>query len=161
MKKRVLFLAIVALLSFQAVFSAEKSSKTMYVNLSPAELMEKPSVRAKKVTSLEYGTKVTMVKEKSNWTYVILDEDSSVYGWVPSGALTKKKVSTKNLASSASASEIALAGKGFSASIEDEYARNYEINFNDVDYIESLGVSLSQNEDFIKSGNLNGASNEN
>lgn len=161
MNKKVLLLAFTAILSLQSIFAADKSSKTMYICLSPAELMEKPSTRSKKIMNLDYGTKVVQIDEKSNWVFVNLDENSSVSGWVPSGALTKKKVSTKNLASSANASEIALAGKGFSASIEEEYAKNYEIKFNEVDYIESLGVSDSQNDDFIRSGKLNGASDEN
>lgn len=132
----------------------------MYICLNTVDVMEKPSTRSKKVEGLSYGSKVTATEEKNNWTFITLADNKTVTGWVPSGALTKKKVTIKNQASSANASEIALAGKGFSSSIEKEYAKNYEINFSDIDYIENLAVSEETNIKFMEEGNLKAGGND-
>lgn len=132
----------------------------MYICNNTVDVMEKPSARSKKIGALSYSNKVTIIEEKNNWVFIQSDSNNSIKGWVPSGTLTKKKITTQNKAGSANASEIALAGKGFSASIEKEYAQAHNVDFSDIDYIESLSVTDEKNIKFMNEGNLKSGGND-
>lgn len=81
-------------------------------------------------------------------------------GWIPSSALSKKKVLASS-STTADAKEIALAGKGFSSSIESTYAKEFNVDYSDVDYVESQSVSDKELQSFIVEGQLNsGEDNE-
>ena len=137
-------------------FSASKSKqKTMYVSVDSAQLKAKPSSASKKLSTVEYKTAVVVLKTEKSWCYVQLEADSSVEGWLPESALTSKKIKDKDKAASANADEIALAGKGFNSTIEAVYAQEYEVNFDVVDYIESLGADTDEAVEFARQGELN------
>ena len=136
------------------VYSASKA-KSKYVTLDPAPLKAKPASAAKKVGTVEYASAVIVVKEEKGWCYVQLAQDTSVEGWIPASALTDKKIKDKKNATSAAADEIALAGKGFNSTIEAVYAEEFEVNFDVVDYIESLGADTEDAVMFARAGELN------
>ncbi len=137
-------------------FSASKSKqKTMYVSVDSAQLKAKPSTASKKLSTVEYKAAVVVLKTENSWCYVQLEEDSSIEGWLPESALTSKKIKDKNKSASADADEIALAGKGFNSTIEAVYAQEYEVNFDVVDYIESLGAATEEAVEFARQGELN------
>lgn len=152
MKRIVLILAVLCLVA--PIFSAPKT-KTQYVAIDSAPLKAKPAASSKKVSTIEYASAVTVLKEEKAWVYVQLVEDKSVQGWLPSSALTSKKIKEKSAATSANADEIALAGKGFNSTIETVYAEQYEMNFSVVDYIESLGADQNEAISFAQQGKLN------
>ena len=137
--------------------AASKSTKqkTQYVAIDPAPLKAKPAASAKKLATVEYASAVIVLKSEKNWVYVQLEDDSSVQGWLPESALTTKKLKEKSKAASANADEIALAGKGFNSTIEAVYAEQYEVNFDIVDYIESLGADSEEVISFAQQGKLN------
>ena len=136
------------------MFAASKT-KTQYVAIDPAPLKAKPAASSKKVGTIEYASAVTVLQEEKAWVYVQLVEDKSVAGWVPASALTSKKIKDKADATSANADEIALAGKGFNSTIEAVYAEQYEMNFDIVNYIESLGAEQEEAIAFAQAGQLN------
>ena len=150
MKKLVLFLAIICLAL--PIFAA---SKPQYVAIDPAPLKAKPAASSKKIGSVEYASAVMVLKTEKSWVYVQLVDDKSVEGWLPASALTSKKIKDKANAAAANADEIALAGKGFNSTIEAVYAEQYEMNFDIVDYIETLGAAESDAIAFAKAGQLN------
>jgi len=136
------------------VFSAA-GKRPLYVTLDTAELREKPSAVSKKVGTMHYGDMVLVLEEKKNWSFVCSYEgEDSVQGWLPSSALTKKKILTAGNKNSADADEIALAGKGFNSTIESVYADEFEIDYSDVDYVESQYVSDELVIQFIEEGKL-------
>jgi hypothetical protein len=57
--------------------------------------------------------------------------------------------------SSATASEIALAGKGFSQEVEDSYKTSGTLNYDDVDKTEAITVSIDDLYVFVTEGRLN------
>ena len=136
------------------MFAASKT-KTQYVAIDPAPLKAKPAASSKKVGTIEYASAVTVLQEEKAWVYVQLVEDKSVAGWLPASALTSKKIKDKADATSANADEIALAGKGFNSTIEAVYAEQYEMNFDVVDYIESLSADQNEAIAFAQEGQLN------
>ena len=152
MKKFTILLVVLCLAA--PVFSASKP-KTQYVAIDPAPLKAKPAASSKKVGSIEYASAVLVLKEEKAWAYVQLVDDKSVEGWIPTSALTPKKIKDKANATSANADEIALAGKGFNSTIEAVYAEQYEMNFDIVDYIESLGADQNEAIAFAQAGQLN------
>ena len=152
MKKLTILFVVLCLVA--PMFSASKT-KTQYVTIDPAPLKAKPAASSKKVGSIEYASAVIVLKEEKAWVYVQLVEDKSVQGWLPSSALTSKKIKEKSAATSANADEIALAGKGFNSTIEAVYAEEFEVNFDVVDYIESLGADTEDAVMFARAGELN------
>ncbi len=151
--KKLLLLFVVLCLAVPS-FSASKT-KTQYVAIDPAPLKAKPAASSKKVGSVEYAAAVRVIKEDKSWVYVQLVDDESVEGWLPASALTSKKLKDKGSSASANADEIALAGKGFNSTIEAVYAEQYEMNFDIVDYIETLGADQEEAVSFAKEGQLN------
>lgn len=151
--KKLLLLFVVLCLAVPS-FSASKT-KTQYVAIDPAPLKAKPAASSKKVGSVEYAAAVRVIKEDKSWVYVQLVDDESVEGWLPASALTSKKLKDKGSSASANADEIALAGKGFNSTIEAVYAEQYEMNFDIVDYIETLGADQEEAVAFAKEGQLN------
>ena len=151
--KKLLLLFVVLCLAVPS-FSASKT-KTQYVAIDPAPLKAKPAASSKKVGSVEYAAAVRVIKEDKSWVYVQLVDDESVEGWLPASALTSKKLNDKGSSASANADEIALAGKGFNSTIEAVYAEQYEMNFDIVDYIETLGADQEEAVAFAKEGQLN------
>ena len=151
--KKLIVLLVVCCLAVP-LFSAAKA-KTQYVAIDPAPLKAKPAASSKKVGTIEYASAVLVLKEEKSWVYVQLVDDKSVEGWLPSSALTSKKIKDKVDATSANADEIALAGKGFNKTIEAVYAEQFEMNFSVVDYIESLGADQDEAIAFAQAGQLN------
>lgn len=134
-----------------------KAGDTKYVYVEQTTLKSTASTWGKAVGVVAYGDKVTVLSEKGKWVEIKLSVNPSVKGWVPASSLTSKKIlSTANRAS-ASAEELSLAGKGFTAEIENEYKKNAEANFDAVDIIETKGVSSQMLLTFIISGKLEGA----
>ncbi len=99
---------------------------------------------------------MTILAEAGKWTQIELKENPSNKGWIPSTNLTKKKIisgKTQNL----SESELALAGKGFSAEVEDAMKQRHgELRFDLVDKIEDNYVGDEDLLEFIVEGKLYG-----
>lgn len=152
MRKLTLFLVVICL---SVPLMAASKTKTQYVAIDPAPLKAKPAASSKKVGSIEYASAVTVLKEEKTWVYVQLVDDKSVEGWLPASALTTKKLKDKGSSASANADEIALAGKGFNSTIEAVYAEQYEMNFDIVDFIETLGADQDEAIAFAQEGLLN------
>lgn len=151
---RFLLILLIAVVSWP-VFAAP-SSKTMYVSLDPASLKESASTFSRDVGTVEYAAKVRVIEEKKNWVRIELLNDSRVTGWIPSSALSSKKIKAKGTGTTADADEIALAGKGFTSTIEAVYADEYAIDYSSVNYTEEQAASLDDILAFIREGGLCG-----
>jgi hypothetical protein len=65
------------------------------------------------------------------------------------------KSGTANVQTSASGDELALAGKGFSKQVENEFkGKNPNINYAWIDRMEKFVVSQKQSQQFLKEGEL-------
>ena len=143
MKKtwKLLFLLAICFMANPLFAASNSASRPYYVTLDPVPLKAKPSASSKNLGSIEYASAVYVMDTQKNWSYVCLIEDNSVQGWVPSTSLTTKKIKEKSKAASANADEIALAGKGWNKTIEANYSQEYELDFTEVDYVESFCLS--------------------
>ncbi|MCQ2592855.1 MAG: SH3 domain-containing protein [Treponema sp.] len=149
-KLKIIFGILLNLLCFSSLYA--KSSE-MYVATEVLIVKQKASIGAKQVGKLFYGDKVTFIKEKGNWAQ-IKSSKGNINGWVNSNSITRKKIVASNSQVSTNASELALAGKGFSSTIEEQYTQVYNISFDEVDSIEQNSVSENATMSFIEKGRL-------
>lgn len=150
MKTRIILLALIC----AGALCFAKVPKKMYVAVENAELKSGVSYFSESVQKLKYGQSVNTIEENGDYVYVS-DPVTSRQGWISVNALTKRKIASSNF--SASADELALAGKGFSAEVEGEYKKSGKANYEAVDRMEKAGVvSNSELLEFIADGELNG-----
>jgi hypothetical protein len=130
--------------------------ETMSVAVRTAQLREGPSFLSRVLEDLGYGSRVQIGERQDGW---IRTRSGSRDGWLHESALSEKEIvlnpGSLDARRAASSSEIALAGKGFSASVEAEYRRrNTGLNFAAVDAMESRPVADEALARFVRDGNL-------
>lgn len=138
-----------------------KPGNTMYVNVEEAELKSGTGFFSSSRGYLPYGAKVTIIQESGKWIEVESQDNSKVSGWLPASSLTKKKILADDGYNrvSASADELALAGKGFSAEVEALYTTEANaVIYQLVDDIEATPIDKSGLWEFIQQGKLSDGS---
>jgi uncharacterized protein YgiM (DUF1202 family) len=136
------------------------AAETVVVKVQTTSLRKEPKFYSAPVASLKAGDSLTKLAEQNGW--VQAKTSSGVVGWVHSSAVESKKFNLASVGGTrktqASASEVALAGKGFNKQVEDSYkAKHTNANFAAVDRMLMLTVSPAEVEAFIKKGKLAGA----
>ncbi|MGQ9673762.1 MAG: SH3 domain-containing protein [Candidatus Aminicenantales bacterium] len=154
MKKRVFVLASLSLL---AIFLGWLLAETLVVKVQSTHLRKNPRFYAQVLQALPAGEKVEKIGSQDGWIQV--RTSSGVIGWVHSSAIEVQKFSLlaldKSMKTQASASEVALAGKGFNKQVEESYrAKHGELNFAWVDKMIQIKIPAAQVEEFMKKGKL-------
>jgi uncharacterized protein YgiM (DUF1202 family) len=127
---------------------------TLYVAVKTVTLKESTGSFSANKGTLNYGEKVTVVKVDGKFTQIKSAKNPSVTGWTASSNLSVKQV-VAGTASTASAKEVALAGKGFSQEVEKTYkSQKKNLNYADVDKVESVTVSENELKKFLEEGRL-------
>ena len=103
--------------------------------------------------TLAYGDQAVVLQVKGKWAE-IRSTAKSLSGWTASSNLTAKRIVATGGTGSASASEIALAGKGFSEEVENAYKAEGNLNYADVDRTEAQTVSEEELLNFLIEGHL-------
>lgn len=148
MKKIIVLLFFV--FAVQNVFAADI---TKYVAVNNCVIRQKDSATSKVVAKIECGASVKIIKEKGSWSYVQQTDKTSVEGWIPTSALSKKKiVASKKV--NANAKELALAGKGLWSSLEEDMCKEYNYDYSLVDAVELVKVTDAEVIAFMKEGKL-------
>jgi uncharacterized protein YgiM (DUF1202 family) len=147
--KRTLFILLLCLVS-TAVF-AQRKGDTMYVAIRSVPLKAGTGFFAKTVGNLAYGAQVTILAVNGKWVQA---RSGSLTGWTASANLSSKRVVAQGDNRSASASEMAMAGKGFSEEVEQEYKTGKDLNYSAVDDLEKIGVADEDLLGFIDEGRL-------
>jgi uncharacterized protein YgiM (DUF1202 family) len=126
----------------------------MYVNVNSASLKSSTGFFASTTGTVRYGDQVTVVAVNGKWAQ-IRTATGNITGWIPSASLTTKRISTQGSTANASASEIALAGKGFSPEVEAEYKKTGgTIDYTAVDNMEKVTVTDKDLLAFVEEGHL-------
>ena len=152
--KRFFWLVPIFLLFAAGVYAQSLKGKTVYLNVKTAPVKSSAGVFADTVGNLSYGDSVTVLQQKDNWAEVKATQ-SSLTGWTSAGNLTTKRIIASGGAS-ASADELALAGKGFNAEVEKSYRQDDSLNYKDVDAMESSSLPDDKLHEFIVNGRLKG-----
>ena len=134
------------------------SAATMSVQVKSSPLRAGPSFLAKKTGEVHYGDRLEVLETKNSWAKV---KGTDLAGWIHNSALSEKKIEltagTRDVASTADAGDVALAGQGFNAEVEEEFRKNSELNYQAVDLIQTYGIGDREKIAFIRDGGLSGA----
>jgi SH3-like domain-containing protein len=142
------FLLLSALVLFMGSFLFSQAGSRRYVAVKSAALKASNSQLSKDLASLSLGDEVALVSDDGKWAQVRAGSNT---GWLPSSSLSARRVVASG--SSASVSEVALAGKGFSPDVEIEYRKN-GLDFSMVDFMERIFVRSEDLERFVTEGRL-------
>ena len=140
------FLAVVFLLA-----------ETVIVKIQSTNLRQEPKFYSVSLAVLRAGENLTKVTQQGDWIQVRTSAGAT--GWIHSSAVETKKFNLlamdKGLKTQASASEVALASKGFNKQVEQSYrSKHAEANFAAVDKMLLLKVQPMDVEAFLKKGKL-------
>lgn len=142
-------LAVLALLA--------SAADTVVVKVQSSAIRQTPQFFAPVVAAVKAGDRLAKLSEANGWLQVKSAAGAS--GWIHAGAVEAPRLALTSSASAmktqASASEVALAGKGFNKQVEDSYkAKNPSLAFAAVDRLLQVNASPAQVQDFLKRGLL-------
>jgi hypothetical protein len=127
---------------------------TLYVSVRQVALKSSTGFFASTRGTLNYGDRVTVVRVNGRFVEVRSATNSSVTGWTASANLSARQVVAGNT-STATAREVALAGKGFNQEVEQSYRnQNRSLNYADVDRVEAVTVNETELRRFLEDGRL-------
>jgi uncharacterized protein YgiM (DUF1202 family) len=152
MKK--IFIILIMVLITAAFASAQVvTGGTLYVAVKTLNLKSSTGFFASNRGALNYGDRVTVIQVNGKYVEVRSVVNSSLTGWTPSANLSAKQIISGNT-NVASASEVALAGKGFNQEVEDSYKKTGTMNYADVDRTETITVQETTLRRFLEEGRL-------
>jgi uncharacterized protein YgiM (DUF1202 family) len=145
-------------LSLLALFVTLVLAETLVVKVQTTNLRKSPKFYGAVIQALQAGDKVEKIAgQPDGWIQV--KTSGGTVGWVHSSAVAVQKFNLlamdKGLKTQASASEVALAGKGFNKQVEQSYrAQHKDVSFAEVDRMLLLKIAAAQLEEFMKQGRL-------
>lgn len=140
--------------------AATAATKEMSVSVESGDVRASPTGLGKVVGTLKYTTVVDVLEESGSW-FKVATKDGKISGWIAAKSLAKGRLKLeagKDVSGGASASETALAGKGFTPEVEKAYRdKNPKVDFTWVEKM--LGFKVSQDEviAFLKQGGIDPA----
>ncbi len=145
-------LALSAMLALTA-----SAANYMSVQVRDSVLRAAPSPFGKPVAKLNYGDLVDVIGKQGAWMQV--KGYGNQTGWLHQNTLTSKrliaKAGTGQASTGASASEVALAGKGFNSDIEQSLrAGDPSLDFRMIEQMETWKVSEGESLQFLKDGGV-------
>jgi hypothetical protein len=156
--KRLTIVFCLALFVTGFVSAQVSRGSTLYVAVRTVALKSSNGFFASNRGSLNYGDRVTVLQVSGRYVEVRSASNSSLTGWTASANLTTRQVVSGNT-STASAREVALAGKGFNQDVENSYRSQGNLNYADVDRVEAIRVSEADLRQFLESGRLSTGDN--
>jgi len=157
MKKLTLFFCL-ALFVTGLVSAQISRGGTLYVAVRTVALKSSTGFFASNRGTLNYGDRVTVLQVSGRYVEVRSATNSTLTGWTASANLTTRQVVSGNT-STASAREVALAGKGFNQDVENSYRAQGNLNYADVDRVEAITVSEAALRQFLEGGRLSTGDN--
>lgn len=135
---------------------ADSSRATLQVRIRETKLRSQPKFWGATVADLKYSDSLTLLGNDSGWLKV--RTTGGKQGFVHPSVVTDKRIVLSSKAAvdtRTDASEVVLAGKGFSKEIEQEYAKNNpELNFKAVTKVEQVRISDQELLAFLREGKL-------
>jgi hypothetical protein len=153
MKRFLLLTAFLVLLAGALSAQIAKGS-TAYVTAKTVQVKSSTGFFAGNRGSLLYGAQVTVLQVNGKWAEIRSAGSPQVTGWISAANLTTKRIAASGSGGGASASEIALAGKGFNEEVENAYKAEGNLNYADVDKTEAIQVSQDDLYKFVTEGHL-------
>jgi hypothetical protein len=157
--KRLLLISLGVLLS-GGLYAQFAPGNTLYVAAKTVKVKSSTGFFAGTRGTLNYGAQVRVLRIKGNWSEIQSLAGNSLTGWVNTSNLTGKRIVPAGTGTSASANEVALAGKGFNEEVEKAYKAEAKINYAGVNAVEAITVSERDLYNFLLEGHLAMGENE-
>jgi len=151
--KRIIIAFCMALFITGMVSAQVSRGGTLYVAIRTVTLKSSTGFFASNRGTLNYGDRVTVIQVSGRFVEVRSATNINLTGWTASANLTTRQVVSGNT-STASAREVALAGKGFNQEVENAYMAQGNLNYEDVDTVEQITVSEADLRQFLEEGRL-------
>jgi len=126
---------------------------TMYVAVRNLDLKSSTGFFASNRGRLEYGEAVSVVRINGRFAEVRSSRDRNVTGWTPSANLSARQV-VAGTTTTATAREVAMAGKGFNQEVEQSFRTQQNLNYADVDRVEAIVLDIAALRRFLEEGRL-------
>jgi hypothetical protein len=144
------------LLSFWLSAVAAVAGSTLFVGVKTGQLRATPTPFGKILATPRYGESVEKLAAEGAWLRV---RYGSQEGWLHNALLAGRveglSAGQATVDSGASSEELALAGKGFNAQVEEAYRRNNShLDFATVDRMEKLVVAQERMTRFLNEGGV-------
>lgn len=164
--KRLFFraFALTMLFAGAAAFGQGQVSALMTVQVGKAQVWQAPSVVAPVLASLAYKAKVLVLGGSEGWADAqgwakVQVPGSTKVGYMFMSALTQRPVSSSAAEAAVpgiTASEIALAGKGFNDSVEESFRKSTHIDYAFVDAMEAYAYPPDEAAGFLSGASGDG-----
>jgi len=153
MKKILLFLCMGLFVAGFAMAQVRVGG-TLYVATRTVDLKNGTGWFANTVGSLNMGEQVTVTRVDGRFVQVTSVRNTSLSGWTASANLSARQV-VAGTSSTATAREVALAGKGFNQEVEQSYRdQQRSLNYADVDRVEAITIDNAALRRFLEEGRL-------
>jgi hypothetical protein len=145
-------------LSLFVLFVSLLVAETLIIKVQTTNLRKNPKFYAPVIQALKAGEKIEKISSQPDGWIQVKTSGGSV-GWIHSSAVAVQKFDLlamdKSMKTQASASEVALAGKGFNKQVEESYrAKHADVSFVWVDRMLLIKISASRVEEFMRNGKL-------
>ena len=149
-RKQIACVVLVCLMALTA-FAAQ----VMNVQVRDGQVRSTPSFLGKIVGTVSYGQSVTVTGAKGDWNQVA---HAGGQGWIHASALTTADLDLSSgsgqAPTSVSGQEMALAGKGFNAQVEQKYRQTHGGDFASVDRMEKGTLQTGRLMSFLQEGGV-------
>ncbi|MCL2478312.1 MAG: hypothetical protein FWF22_02345 [Treponema sp.] len=159
MKKTICF-TVIFLVLIAAAFAQISNGGTAWVSVKSATLKSSTGLLASGTGNVSYGDQVTVLQVSGNWAQVRSSANAAISGWISTGNLSAKRIVASGGGSTATASEVALAGKGFNQEVENQYKSEGNLNYDAVDWTEKIVIDDNDLHNFIIEGRLSTGGNQ-
>jgi len=154
MKKSFKLAGVTAVLLAAAIFLL---AETVVVKIQTTNLRKEPKFYAETVVVLKAGDSLEKLGNQDGWVRV--KTAKGAVGWIHSSAVEAKKFKllamNKDLKTQATASEVALAGKGFNKQVEQSFkSKHSDADFAATDRMLLIKSSPAEVLAFLKKGKL-------
>ena len=149
------FIAFCLVLFVTGLATAQiRAGGTLYVAVKTVTLKSGTGFFASNKGTLNYGDRVTVISIDGRFVEVRSATNSSITGWTASANMSVRQV-ISGTSSTATAREVAMAGKGFNQEVEQSFRnQNENLNYADVDRVEAITVQESVLRRFLEEGLL-------
>ena len=154
--RRVMLIGSLILVALVA--AAIEVGEPLFVQVRDTELRSSAGFLSPIERRLSFGEEVSYLDERSGWVQVALPE-SETTGWVHAGALkenrsTRLHLEGESTTRTVTSREVALAGRGFSENLENDYGEQRELDFAAVDELEADAVGAEEIVGFVEEAGL-------
>jgi len=129
---------------------AQNTPSTLYVAAKSVEVKSSSGIFGRVLGTLAFGEAVTLQQNQGKW--VSVRNASGLQGWAQADAFSTRRMFSSG--SGVSASEFALAGKGFSGDLEKILRSSGEVDYSAVDAMEKRNISPEELQAFLREGRL-------